>query len=196
MSPLALSSIVANTIFKNRQLSCPGLALAATGCLLVAAFVLTPQDASAQTTEELQQQIQQMKQLYEQQISALEGRIASLEQANRAAAHSTQENTVSVTDLQAEVAKEVSVQEKPKLSRGEQTEIEQTDLANTPTYDEVQDSLQVVKELQQQVKQFEFHGYMRSGQGLTAKAGRWWRFRLREQTRNTASATRPIPMAK
>ena len=171
MSPLALSSIVANTIFKNRQLSCPGLALAATGCLLVAAFVLTPQDASAQTTEELQQQIQQMKQLYEQQISALEGRIASLEQANRAAAHSTQENTVSVTDLQAEVAKEVSAQEKPKLSRGEQTEIEQTELANTPTYDEVQDSLQVVKELQQQAKQFEFHGYMRSGQGLNGDGG-------------------------
>ena len=48
-----------------------------------------------------------MKQLYEQQIAALEGRIASLEQANRAVAHATQENTVSVTDLQAEVAKQV-----------------------------------------------------------------------------------------
>ena len=78
MSRLALSSIVANTIFKNRQLSCPSLPLAATGCLLVAALVLAPQDAAAQTTEEFEQQIQQMKQLYEQQISALEGRIASL----------------------------------------------------------------------------------------------------------------------
>jgi len=53
MIRLALSSIAANPIFKNRQLSCPGLALAAIGCLLVAAL-LNPQDASAQTTEELQ----------------------------------------------------------------------------------------------------------------------------------------------
>ena len=158
----------AHTILKkNRQF--PRLAL--TGCLFVAGLLFSPEDASAQTTEELEQQIQQMKQLYEQQISALEGRIASLEQANRAAAHAARESTVSVTDLEAEVAKEVSAQEKPKLSRGEQTEIEQTDLANTPTYDEVQDSLQVVKRLQQQVKQFEFHGYMRSGEGLNGNGG-------------------------
>jgi maltoporin len=140
-------------------------------CTVVAGLLLPLQRASAQTTEDLQQQIQQMKQLYEQQISALEGRIASLEQANHAAAHVTQQNTVSVTDLQAEVAKEVSAQEKPKLTRGERTEIEQTELANTPTYDQVQDSLQVVKELQQQAKQFEFHGYMRSGEGLNSEGG-------------------------
>jgi maltoporin len=167
MSRLApLSSIFANAFFRNRRLSSPKFLFVTIECLLVSGFLLLPQRASAQTTEELQQQIQQMKQLYEQQISALEGRIASLEQANRAVAHATQENTVSVTDLQAEVTKEVSAQEKPKLTRGEKTEIEQTELANTPTYDEVQDSLQVVKELQQQVKQFEFHGYMRSGAGL------------------------------
>jgi maltoporin len=69
------------------------------------------------------------------------------------------------------VAKQVEAKEKPKLSRGEQTEIEQTKLANTPTYNQVQDSVQVVKELQQQVKQFEFHGYMRSGQGLNGGGG-------------------------
>jgi hypothetical protein len=39
----------------------------------------SPTNTFAQTTGELQQQIQQIKQLYEQQISALEGRIASLE---------------------------------------------------------------------------------------------------------------------
>ncbi|MFZ1137489.1 MAG: hypothetical protein WAN69_21260, partial [Candidatus Korobacteraceae bacterium] len=126
--------------------------------LLAMALVLPAQPAQAQSTQELQQQIQQMKQLYEQQITALEGRIASLEQANRAAAHAAQEGTVSVTDLQAEVAKDVSAQEKPKLTQGEKTEIEQTELANTPTYDEIQDSVKVVRELQQQVKQFEFHG--------------------------------------
>jgi maltoporin len=127
--------------------------------------------AQAQTTQDLQQQIQQMKQLYEQQISALEGRIASLEQSNRAAAHATQEGTVSVTDLQAEVARDVAVAEQPKLTKAQKTEIEQTELANTPTYDEIQDSTKVVRELQQQVKQFEFHGYLRSGQGLNSEGG-------------------------
>jgi len=139
---------------------------------LLSGFVfLALNGMQAQTTQELQQEIQQMRQMYEQQISAFEGRIASLEQANRAMAHITQENTVSVADLQAEVSKQVSAREEPKLSRGEKTEIEQTELANTPQYDEVQDSEQVVRELQQQVKQFEFHGYLRSGQGLNSQGG-------------------------
>ena len=166
-----LSLIPTDTVFENRRLSCQSLLSIFTGCLLVAALLLPTQHASAQTTEELQQQIHQMKQLYEQQISALEGRIASLEQANRAAAHAAQEGTVSVKDLQVEVAKDVQAQETAKLTRGQQTEIEQTELANTPTYDEVQDSLQVVRELQQQAKQFEFHGYMRSGGGLNGEGG-------------------------
>ena len=125
----------------------------------------------AQTTQELQQQIQQMKQLYEQQIAALEGRIASLEQANNAAAHVVQEGTISVKDLQAEVAKDVAAQEQEKLTKSQKTEIEQTELANTPQYDAIQDSIKVVQELQQQVKQFEFHGYLRSGQGLNSEGG-------------------------
>ena len=86
--------------------------------LLAMALLLPAQHAQAQSTQELQQQIQQMKQLYEQQITALEGRIASLEQANRAAAHAAQEGTVSVTDLQAEVAKDVSAQEEAQAHAG------------------------------------------------------------------------------
>src|SRR5215472_3146919 len=164
---------------------------------LLSGFVfLTLNGMQAQTTQELQQEIQQMRQMYEQQISAFEGRIASLEQANRAMAHITQENTVSVADLQAEVSKQVSAREEPKLSRGEKTEIEQTELANTPQYDEVQDSEQVVRELQQQVKQFEFHGYLRSGQGLNSEGGQMWPFRHPELQPNTAWGTRPRPTAR
>ena len=139
--------------------------------LLVAASLFLASSASAQTTQELQQQIQQMKQLYEQQISALEGRIASLEQANRAVAHATQENVVNVKDLQSEVEKQVTAREEPKLSRSRKTTIEQTELANSPQYDAVQDDEKVVAELQQQVKAFEFHGYLRSGQGLNSEGG-------------------------
>ena len=150
----------------------PRIVVRAFSIVVLTAVTLIPaSSAVAQTTQELQQQIQQMKQLYEQQISALEGRIASLEQANRAIAHVTQESTVSVEDLQAEVSKQVSEQEQPKLSRGEKTEIEQTELANTPQYDSIQDSEKVVQELKQQVKQFEFHGYLRSGQGLNSVGG-------------------------
>ena len=139
--------------------------------LLVAASLFLASSASAQTTQELQQQIQQMKQLYEQQIAALEGRIASLEQANRAVAHATQENVVTVTDLQSEVNKQVAAREEPKLTGSQKTTIEQTELANTPQYDAVQDNEKVVAELQQQVKAFEFHGYLRSGQGLNSEGG-------------------------
>jgi maltoporin len=137
--------------------------------LLAPAVLIVP--AQGQTMQELQQQIQQLKETYEQQIAGLEGRIASLEQANRTMAHATQENVISVTDLKSEVEKEVSAHEEPKLSRAEKTEIEQTELANTPQYDEVQDSEQVVRELKQQVKAFEFHGYLRSGQGLNSEGG-------------------------
>src|SRR5664279_545632 len=148
-----------------------GLRPAAVTGLVLAILLLPWHSAQGQTTEELQQQIQQMKQLYEQQIAALEGRIASLEQSNRAVAHATQENTVSVTDLHSEVEKQVTAHDEPKLSRAQRTEIEQTELANTPRYDAVQDSEQVVAELQQHVKAFEFHGYMRSGQGLNSEGG-------------------------
>jgi len=137
----------------------------------VSAALLFVQHATAQTTHELQQQIQEMKQLYEQQISTLEGRIASLEQANRAAAHAVQENTISVTDLHTEVEKQVTAHEEPKLTRAQKTEIEQTELANTPRYDAIQDSESVIAELKQQAKAFEFHGYMRSGQGLNSRGG-------------------------
>ena len=146
-----------------------GLVRSSSLLLVAAAFFAQP--AQAQTTQELQQQIQQMKQLYEQQISTLEGRIASLEQANRAAAHAVQENTISVTDLHSEVEKQVAAQEEPKLTRAQKTEIEQTELANTPRYDAIQDSESVIAELKQQAKAFEFHGYMRSGQGLNSEGG-------------------------
>src|SRR5215471_7552795 len=87
----SLSSISANIIFTIRRLASPSLLSAVTGCIFSVGFLLPTQAASAQTTKELQQQIQQMKQLYQQQISTLESRIASLEQANRAVAHATQE---------------------------------------------------------------------------------------------------------
>src|SRR5215470_5098774 len=127
----------------------------------------------AQSTEELQAELQQLKQLYEQKIAALEDRIANLEQQNAAVVAATRQNTVSVSDLKAE-ASAAKPQEAPadKLTRDERTQIAQEELANTPRYDLVRDAEQRITALTEQVKLFEYHGYLRSGAGLNGEGGR------------------------
>ena len=86
----------------------------------------------AQTTQELQAEIQQMKQQYEQKITSLETRIATLEQQNLAITNATQQNTVSVGELKAEaVATKEGETPSAKLTRDERTQIVQEENANT-----------------------------------------------------------------
>jgi maltoporin len=143
--------------------------------LLCLGWAMSGLSLEAQSVQDLQTEIQQMKQLYEQRIASLEGRIASLEQANVATARAAAANVISAKDQQSEMAKEVAqevaAQSQPKLTNTERTEVEQTQLGNTPYYDEIQDSQKVLEELQQQVKAFEFHGYLRSGVGLNSEGG-------------------------
>ena len=139
--------------------------------LLCLGWAMSGLSLEAQSVQDLQTEIQQMKQLYEQRIASLEGRIASLEQANLSMTRATAENVISAKDLQSEVAKEVTAQSQPKLTSAQRTEVEQTQLGTTPYYDEIQDSQKVVEELKQQVKAFEFHGYLRSGVGLNSEGG-------------------------
>ena len=140
--------------------------------VLFFAAVLTTSPLHAQTPQELETEVQQMKQLYEQQIAALEARIAALEKQNTTIAAATQQNTVSVTDLQRESA--AAKQEGPvdKLTRDERTQIAQEELANPPRYDLVRDAEQRIAALTEQVKLFEYHGYLRSGAGLNGEGGR------------------------
>jgi len=127
----------------------------------------------AQTPQELQAELQGMKRLYEQRIAELEGRVVRLEQQNAAIAAATKQNTVSVSDLKVEAAA-AKQPEAPadKLTRGERTQIAQEQLANTPRYDLVRDAEQRIGALTEQVKAFEFHGYLRSGAGLNGEGGR------------------------
>ena len=116
------------------------------------AAVLTTAPLHAQTPQELQTELQQMRQLYERQIAALEARIAALEKQNTTIAAATQQSTVSVTDLQRESA--AAKQEAPgdRLTRDERTQIAQEELANTPRYDLVRDAEQRIAALTEQVK--------------------------------------------
>jgi maltoporin len=152
------------------------------GCLrsiLVGALLMLLQTITAygQTTQEIQQQIQQMKEHYEQQIAALEKRIEVLEQSNQAVAHAVQKDTVTEAQLRAATEAAVAAAQGPKLTHGEITTIDQTEVANTPRYDEVQDANVAVLKLQEQAKAFEFHGYLRSGTGLNGEGGQMVTFR-------------------
>src|SRR6516164_3411548 len=140
--------------------------------LLFFAAILTTSPLQAQTPQELQTELQQMKRLHEQQIAALEARIAALEKQNTEIVAATQQNTVSVTDLQKEST--AAKQEAPadKLTRDERTQIAQEELANTPRYDLVRDAEQRITALTEQAKLFEYHGYLRSGAGLNSEGGR------------------------
>jgi maltoporin len=127
------------------------------------------QPLSAQTTQELQAEILQMKQAYEQRIATLEDRISNLEQQNAAVAKATQQNAVSVADLKNEATK----QEAPadKLTRDQRTEIEQEEIANSPRYDLIRDQEAKIAALTEKAKLFEYHGYLRSGTGVNGEGG-------------------------
>lgn len=143
-----------------------------------ALLVLLPStNAHGQTTQEIQQQLQQMKEQYEQQIAALEKRITLLEQSNQAVAHAVQKDTVTEDQLRAATEAAVAAGQGPKLTREEITTIDQTEVANTPRYDEVQEANVAVLKLQEQLKAFEFHGYLRSGAGLNGEGGQMVTFR-------------------
>jgi maltoporin len=140
--------------------------------ILISALYLStlPPSVHAQTPQELQSELQQIKQLYEQKIATLENRISMLEQQNAAVAAATQENTVSVNDMKKETAAQQSPAD--QLTRDERTQIAQEQVASTPRYAFVRDAEQKIAKLQEQAKAFEFHGYLRSGYGLNSEGGR------------------------
>lgn len=143
-------------------------------------FLLTvlvhPPAIQAQTPGELQAELQQMRQLYELKIAALESRIQILEQQNAAIAAATKENTISVNDLKTETAAQHAETSEQKMTRDERTRIVQEQAANTPRYDLVRDAESRITRLSEQVKAFEFHGYLRSGSGLNGEGGKMTAF--------------------
>jgi maltoporin len=122
--------------------------------------------ATAQQTDEVQKQIQQLKQQYEQTTRELQERIAALEQQlkkeNEARQNATEKTgVVSAVDRAAQVAFGQDQKQQPL----------QGQLPAAPTYESLRDVDTRINKLEEQLKGFEFHGYLRSGYGLNSRGG-------------------------
>jgi Maltoporin (phage lambda and maltose receptor) len=120
----------------------------------------------AQQSDEVQKQIQQLKQQYEQTTRELQERIAALEQQvkkdNEADKNLTKKDgVVSVVESAAQTA----------LGQDEKKRSVQGQTPSAPTYEFLRDADTRMKNLEEQVKSFEFHGYLRSGYGLNSRGG-------------------------
>jgi maltoporin len=139
---------------------------------LVGALALssTAQQAAPQRPDDLQKQLEQLKQQYDATTHDLEQRIAALEQQiqkQKEAAEKSKEGTVSSVELAAQQAAQKAV-------FGESDEVGarfQGQLPSEPTYDLLREADQKIEKLNEQVQSFEFHGYFRSGYGLNSKGG-------------------------
>ncbi len=128
----------------------------------------------AQQSSDLQGELQQLRQQYEQTTRDLLQRISALEhqvEDQKAAAASeeksaTQQEKSSVVST-AELAAEQAI-------RGQSDQIGakfQGQLPSEPTYDLLREADVKIEKLKEQVASFEFHGYFRSGYGLNGKGG-------------------------
>jgi maltoporin len=105
--------------------------------------------AYAQQADDLRQQLEQLKQEYQKKITDLEQRLNALEK---------QAQPVAPNTLQALVQDQV-------------THAAQGQVPSEPSYDQLRDAETKLQSLEQTVKAFEFHGYLRSGFGLNGGGG-------------------------
>jgi maltoporin len=135
------------------------------------------QHTSTQQSDDLQKQVELLKQRYEQTTHDLQQRIAALEQQiqaekekeekEKAAIEKTKTATVSVAELAAQQAVQ-------KVVTGESGQVGakyQGQLAAEPSYEFIRDTDVKIEKLQEKVNSFEFHGYFRSGYGLNSAGG-------------------------
>jgi len=123
----------------------------------------------AQQTDELQKQLEQLKQQYEKTTRELQERIAVLEQQIKKENADKQnapkkEGTVSAAELAVQEAKKA-------VLGGEGKQTLQGQLPSAPTYDLLRDAESKITKLEEQIKTFEFHGYFRSGYGHNSRGG-------------------------
>ena len=151
--------------------------------------VVLVMSASAQQSDDLQQQLQQLKRQYEETTQQLQARITTLEhqlQAQKAGLDHVVEDQVALTQAQQDASQQV--QNGPTISavqlaaehaatqalggQGGQVGAQfQGQVPAPPTYDQLQQADIAIGKLQEQVGSFEFHGYFRSGYGLNGKGG-------------------------
>jgi maltoporin len=119
---------------------------------------------------DLQQQLQELKQQYEQTTKDLQQRIAALAQQienEKQTQNKAKESAISAAELAAQGAARNAV-----TGNSDQVGAKyQGQVALQPTYDELQEADNKIEGLRRQVGAFEFHGYLRSGYGLNSEGG-------------------------
>ncbi len=147
------------------------------GAIWTLGAVLALGPASAQETADLQQQLHQLKQQYEQTTRDLQQRIALLEQQiqkhrerqaekEKASIEKPKETTISAAKLAAEGAEKAVAGQSDQVGARFQGQI-----PSEPSYDLLKEADQKIAKLQEHVGEFEFHGYFRSGYGLNSAGG-------------------------
>jgi len=156
----------------------------AVACLLVGTWALP---CAAQQPDDLQKQVEELKRQYEQTTREMQARIAALEQQveqakekqkviakeqqqeteKEAANAKAKAGTVSAVELAAEQAARRAV-----LGESDQVGAKfQGQISQEPEYDDLREADQKIQKLQEQLSNFEFHGYFRSGYGLNSVGG-------------------------
>jgi maltoporin len=125
--------------------------------------------AHAQQNDDVQKQIQQLKQQYEQTTRELQERIAALEQ--QVSKEPATKGTAPKKQPGSDVT--LAVQDAARVAFGQSKENQslQGQVPAAPTYDQLRDADTRMEKLEAQLRTFEFHGYLRSGYGLNSRGG-------------------------
>ena len=157
------------------RLACVWCVVLFSSCRLSAAQgPATQQSASPESADQksgdLTKQLEELKQEYVTTTQALEKRIANLEQQIQKQKEDT-EKAKQATVAAAEVAARQVSQNAAQGGSGAVGAKYQGQLSDAPTYDFLRDADAKIQQLQEQLKSFEFHGYVRSGYGLNSQGG-------------------------
>lgn len=139
-----------------------------------AAATPASQRSDTPQSNDLQKQLDQLKQQYDATTHDLQTRIAALEQQiqkQKEESEKTKQGTVSAAELAAEKAARNAAQ---NAVLGESSQVGakyQGQVPSEPTYDLLREADTKIEKLQKQVQSFEFHGYFRSGYGLNSDGG-------------------------
>jgi maltoporin len=125
--------------------------------------------AHAQQADDVQKQIQQLKEQYERTTRELQERIAALEEQQKKEEATKADQSEKQTG--SGVAGALQDAATVALGQSKEKQSSQGTVPAAPTYDQLRDADTRIQKLEEQVKAFEFHGYFRSGYGLNSRGG-------------------------
>jgi len=144
--------------------------------------------APAQQNSQLEEELQQLRQQYDQTTRDLQQRISALEQqvenqraglehqveeqvANQQQNAANQQRLNGATISAVELAAQQAVAQAVTGSSDQVGAKFQGQVPSAPTYDLLREADIKIEKVQEQVGSFEFHGYFRSGYGLNSRGG-------------------------